>query len=193
MGRLATEADFKQGGMYDDYRRYPFFAQDADSLTARYPALGRVLVAGCGYGYLVDELAARGWDAWGCDASPHSIGERISARIQGFDVLVRSDMVALRTLAGGRFDLIVDEELLGVLSDAEIPVALTELRRIAAPPARELFHIITCANELDEGPLSPARTVYPEFSWRSHSQWVALIGNGESVMNREGGKQVILP
>lgn len=193
MGRLASETDFKQGGMYSDYRRYPFFAQDADLLTTRYPSLGRVLVAGCGYGYLVDELSIRGWDAWGCDASLWAVGQRISARIQGFDILIRQDMTDIKNLGtGARFDLIVTEDVLTVLSDVEVATALTELRRIAKSPARELFHIVTCANELIDGPLSSSRDITLGLNWKTHIDWVTTIGNNEPVMNREGGKQVIL-
>lgn len=179
--------------MYSDYRRYPFFAQDADFITARYPSKGLVLVAGCGYGYLVDELATRGWDAWGCDPSPWAQSQRISARIQAVDITDRTALGTLQTLAGSRFDLIVTEEVLSAMSDAEVPAALTELRRIARPPARELFHIVTSAPELASGPRADFRRDDLGLNWKTHADWVTAVGGSEPVMDREGGKQRVLP
>ena len=59
MGRIASIEDFEQGGLYTSYTRYPFFKERATNLKGRITT-GKVLIVGCGWGYLVDELVKLG-------------------------------------------------------------------------------------------------------------------------------------
>lgn len=168
MARLATAADFEQpGGLYGSqvedspgsgvfvwsgYKRYPFFAQRAAVIQQQFPSVS-VLVAGCGWGYLVDELRALNMNAWGVDASPYCItkattlwpiGHRTNGRVLLGDCTIAAAMATVRTTALGgpitrRFGVVVTEDLLPVLTEVEITAALSALRTIATA----MFHIVT--------------------------------------------------
>jgi SAM-dependent methyltransferase len=61
------------GGWYTDPHRYAFYQERIANLRGRVAPPGRVLVAGCGFGYLVDESRIGGYDAWGVDLSSFAI------------------------------------------------------------------------------------------------------------------------
>src|ERR1044072_3702490 len=85
MSRLASQTDFfasydaqgvkipGTGVMYDNYQRFPFFAERANIIASRFATnIGKIVVFGCGFGYLVDELVQRGYDAWGLDGADYA-------------------------------------------------------------------------------------------------------------------------
>lgn len=192
MPRLATAEDFEglaPQALYTAYRRYPFFAERATAINARYTTKVKALVAGCGYGYLVDELVKLGWDAWGIDASAYAITKgkaelpAIATRLIQADAGNASQMSAVRTAAGltgnRRFGLIVTEDILPVCTDAEANTILQQLRAnlVAGGP---MLHIITPGNPADPAKFAP-------LNWKSVAQWRALIGNvaTESILGAE--------
>jgi len=196
MARAASAFDFEQGGMYSFYERFPYFATRADMIRGRYAATSRVLIAGCGWGYLVDELFARGISTYGCDLSSYAINKgksilpNVSNRLFVGDCRSKASMDSVRTASGltvstnanrnQTFDVIVTEDMLGVMdSEAEVQQVLTTLRG----QGKTLFHIITCIAHPDD---TAGRD--PTLLWRTHDQWKAIIGNGELVMNVEGGE-----
>jgi hypothetical protein len=186
MGRLASAADFEGGLLYTDYRNYSFFADRALKIKGRV-ATGKVLVAGCGWGFAVGELLSLGIDAWGCDASPYALGKAVevlpvnaSARVILADCTSRTQLSALKTAAGlpgnQRFAFVVTEDLLPCLdNEAEVAAVLTELRRIGVT----LFHIVTPKSEGNTAPLL----------WRTLPEWKALVGN-DLVMSAESGQVI---
>lgn len=200
MARLATEADFHGGRhrearraagpppLYDEYRRFPFFAERAAAVRARYPDARRVLVVGCGYGYLVDELRRAGVpDPWGVDASPWAV-ERAAAVLPGASARrVRlADATDAASLAAalpevlrrdGRFDVAVTEDVLPVLDPGEQRALLAAVRARAAA----VLHVVTPGD-----PADPAKLPGPE--WRSIEAWRALLGAGEPVLDAETGE-----
>jgi hypothetical protein len=183
MALIADISRFEQGGWYDGYRRYPFFAERASWLNQVAPP-GKILVAGCGWGYLVDELILLGRDVWGIDASAYCVSKSVvSDRILQRSVLVRSDLNATRTAAGiaanGRFAAGVTEDLLPCLTIPEVISALSELRRIITVTA--LFHIITPG----DGNAQPPGRV-PDMSWRTQQEWKNIVGN-DLIYNSETG------
>lgn len=97
---------------------------------------GRALELGCGAGRLQEELAARGWEAWGSDHSPQALA---FCRQRGLTRLVEHD--ATRPLPGelGRFDLILALDLLEHLKDDE--GALLAWREALAPGGHVLLHV----------------------------------------------------
>jgi SAM-dependent methyltransferase len=161
MSRLATAADFEglqPGALYTEYRRFSFFAARADFIAARWPvSVGRVLVVGAGYGYLVDELLIRGYDAWGLDAAAYAIGkaqEKLSVgasnRVLLGNMATRGDVNAAKNAMGlgnnARVGLLVTEDVLTTCANQqEATVALTELRRHGT----NYLHILTCSKPGD--------------------------------------------
>lgn len=127
------------------------FGQFADDLMARATARGlslaskRVLIVGCAYGFTVEELRARGVNAFGMDISPYAIAQvpaSVAAHVSVGDMRIRSDLNSMRSLAGlggnQKFDLIVDEDALTSLSDADAVTACNEMRRAGAFVAHRL-------------------------------------------------------
>lgn len=166
---LLADASRFEGGWYSAYQRYPFFAERAAWIHAQVPT-GKLLVAGCGPGYLVDELVLLGRDAWGIDAAPYCASRFIRTdRIMQADSLVRSQLAAVRTFAGlqgnARFAGLITDDLLPCLTDAEATIAIAESRRIATV----VRHIITCS-KVDDVPGSRAA----EMNWKTQAAWKAL-------------------
>lgn len=176
---IATQADYEGGWYFDpnkavgelDYRDGSHFNARVEFLRARVTT-GKVLIAGCGYGYLVKRLVDLGFDAWGCDASQWCVDKAatiVPGRVIKADVTVRAQLGSVLTAAGlssknGRFAFTVTEDLLVCLADAEISTALTELRRISA----SLFHIVTAVEvEAERG---------ASFNWKTLSGWKAVVG-----------------
>jgi hypothetical protein len=180
---LADASRFEQGGWYSQYRNYPFFAVRAAWIHATVPT-GKLLIAGCGWGFLVDELVKLGRDAWGIDASAYCSGKAVVlGRVLQRSALVRADVNAAKSAAGiaanGRFAAGVTEDLLPCLSVPEITSALGELRRACTT----LLHIVTPG----DGTAQPPGRV-PEMTWRNHQEWkdFPTIGT-ELVYNAETG------
>lgn len=187
MARLATPEDFEQGGLYTSYYRYPFFAQRAEEVRRRFPAGIKILVAACGWGYLVEDLLGLGFDAWGCDAAQYAIDKsrevltaQASERILKADITVQGDIDVVRAAANlsgkQKFSLCITEDVYPCMSDEEVTASLTVLRSAASA----LFHIATCGQPND-------RHRDSSLNWKSPSEWKALIGNNEPVMNADGG------
>lgn len=189
--RLATQADFEQGGLYTSYRRYPFFAERAAAVVAAYGSV-KTLVVGCGWGYLVDELLRLGVDAWGIDASLYAItkGKAVAGmlpatltRLSVADATNRTQLTAVRTTAGlvgsARFGLVVTEDMLPMLTDAEVTTAVTECRRIAT----NMLHIVTPGTATDASKLTA-------LNWKSTAAWKALVAP-DAVMDAEARNRIV--
>jgi SAM-dependent methyltransferase len=93
----------------------------ASSIQGRF-ATGSVLVAGCGHGHLVNQLQARGYNAWGVDASAYAVNAAkaqyptIANRFLQGDCRVAAQMATVRSTALGgpasrRFEIIIAEDL----------------------------------------------------------------------------------
>lgn len=179
MALLGTAANWPV--WYSSYGAYPFLEQRAAWFDAEVPT-GKLLIAGCGWGYLVALLNQLGRDAWGVDASPYCFANRVTDRVLQRSVLVRADLNAAKTAAGiassGRFAGCLTEDLLPCLTGPnEAANALGELRRAST----RLLHVVTPG---DGTPAPPGRT--PEMSWRTHVQWKQVVG-ADLVMSAEGG------
>lgn len=190
MALIATQADYEGGEgvawYFDpakavgelDYRDGPHFNSRVGFLQGRVSS-GKILIAGCGYGYLVKRFVALGLDAWGCDASDWCVTQGSSVapgRIVKADITNRTQLASVLTAAGlrsnQRFAAIVTEDVLTCLTDAEITAALTELRRISSV----LFHIVTAVEV--EAQRNPA------FNWKTPLEWKQVVGT-ELIMGLE--------
>lgn len=184
MSRLASVQDFEQGGLYfPPYQRFPFFGTRADTLRGRFQTV-KILIAGCGWGYTVDELVQRGADAWGVDASSYAIDRSVvPARTRLGDCSVKADMDAIRTVAGLRgnkfFDVIVTEDLLTCCeSEAEVQTMMTTLRASGTL----LVHILSVT---DGTPRDLADYCAPGLLWRTPDQWRTIVG-GDLLLDPMG-------
>lgn len=115
-------------------------------------APGLALDLGCGTGELVLELARRGWQAWGLDATLPAIElARAKARERGVDAtFVHGDALDLKPL-GQRYDLICDCGLFHVIDDAEREAYVAQVRATLKPGG---FHLMMGfqPHELEFGP-----------------------------------------
>lgn len=198
MAVMATATRFEQGAWYSDYTRYPFFAERAAWVSAQTPSPDKIGVAGCGWGFLVDELVSLEREAYGFDAASYAtakagiaISPQIAQRVVTANALTRSQMTGFRTntvkMSGSTpIPLVVTEDLLPCLTNAEVTTVLAELRRISA----KLCHIVTCAR-----PASPGSTTVlagdltnrlGELNWKAHADWKTLVGT-DLVMDAETG------
>lgn len=191
---IASDALFN-GGWYgranDGYQHYPFLDRNADAFRG---ALGNtdLLIAGCAFGYTVQyltDLPAYTASAYGFDASAWAISQAqaevpaVAARLMVADALSASDMDAARLMVVGhgarKVPLVVTEDMLPCLTDAEIPAALANLRAIS----NTLAHIVTL-----DGPGADHAT---GLNWKSAAEWRALIGSSEWILNAVTGE--VLP
>lgn len=190
--RLASAADFENGGyLYSDYRRYPFFAWRAKWLVDRYGTAGKWLVAGCGWGFLVDELVTLGVDAYGVDAAAYcqakavlNLPAKVAPRVILADVTSRTALTAAKTAAGltgsNKFAVTVTEDLLPMLTATETSSALTELRRISTL----VTHIVSALAPTELTP-DVVRSTNLGITWRTLAAWKLIVGN-DLVVNTDG-------
>ena len=205
MSWIYNQADYT-GVVDDNYREYDFIALRAQWANNSWNAFknNKILVAGCGYGFLVRQLM-RDWqftDVWGCDASsfvmtnPGNLEPEYFSRIVQADITVRQQLNALRSTAGltgnQRFRAVVTEDVLPTAaSEAEAQTMLGELRRIS----QSMAHVITPYRpELGEQRQPDGSVTYPGgvrmpgFSWYSIDEWRAIIGPGEPIYHSETGE-----
>jgi SAM-dependent methyltransferase len=182
------------------YREYPFFEERLTALNTRFSPSGQdVLVAGCAYGYLVNKMVDAGYEAYGLDASAWVIGRALEVnphlfsvadggtgdvtRLAVADALVEAEVDTFRTDVMGitgqkKIDITITEDMMSMLTDAEIPVALAALR---SQTQANLLHIIT-PNDMpgteyprdfmQAGDLHPGQD---PINWKSSSEWFALV------------------
>jgi SAM-dependent methyltransferase len=82
-----------------------------------------ILDIGCAYGYLVQELCARGREAWGIDFSPECIAASpVPERVRCLN--------ALDVPLDRRYDAVVMTDIVEHLSDLDLMVLLPRLRKI---------------------------------------------------------------
>jgi hypothetical protein len=191
---LATIEDFEQGGLYghpdgrDTYGRYVMFGMRVTELSHRFAPNGQKLaIWGCGWGYLVDEAVTLGYDAYGFDAAAYAINKgkaelpQIASRLFVRDALVASDVDAARGDAGihgnRSFALLVTEELLTSMSDAEIAVTLPLLRGISQA---NLLHIVSISAG---NPTEDSRC-----NWKTAAEWVALLEPPDVAVDPQGAQ-----
>ena len=198
MSRLATARDWgldgADGSLYSHYDPfYPFLAARAATIRGKFSQpTTKILIAGCGFGSMVRFLTDAGYtQVWGCDASQWAIEQGkarwpdIAARLLVADCLNNAgnslpSMTGVRRAAGlnggSKFPLCITDDVLTVMSDAEVQTALTVLRATATT----LFHVLW--------PLDPTAVQDPNLNWKTVPQgWQAFIGGGEWVMDAVSG------
>ena len=197
MPRLATQADFEglvPDALYGNYHKYPFFAERAtwvENLHSRLVAAGvlntvkintKILVAGAAFGYLVEELLARGFDVLGFDLSDYaiqkmetSVNATARGRMQKRDMLNGGDYTALRQshdLRGNqKWHIIISEDVLPCLSDTEAEQGVS----LARNGGTVRVHMITPGQPTDLFRV-------PTLNWKTMAQWRTFLTPTNGVM-----------
>jgi hypothetical protein len=192
--------------------RVRVFRELVSTLTpanARTDAGPKILVAGCGYGYVVWHLWDQGFSGWGVDGAWAQGQARtggklpnISDHILAGDCTLAADMANIRSQAGigrnRRFDAVITDDLLSVAdSAAEVQAMLTAIRDECAPTDRSrVVHFISMYDPSQ--PWSP--TLTPEEAaeglYRSEADWITMIGTtgqnaNERIVNIHRGHGIV--
>jgi SAM-dependent methyltransferase len=143
----------------------------------------RILIAGCGFGFLVERFHVAGFpNVWGVDQSAH-IAANKATHVDGSVLMVADDIRggarvrnALRTLTGANtFDWIVTESVLESYDDAELPALLNAAESVLANgrPLSSIVHIVyeppfnEAPNVFNEKTLEQWNTLRPSHTWMS--------------------------
>ena len=130
---------------------------------------GRVLDVGCGTGELALELAARGHDVVGVDASRMALHKAgLKAESRGLSArFVHMDALDLQSI--GLFDTVVDCGLFHVFSDADRVRYSQSLARVVEPGG--LLHLL-CFSDRQPGLMGPRRVSVDELKRSFRRGWV---------------------
>jgi 2-polyprenyl-3-methyl-5-hydroxy-6-metoxy-1,4-benzoquinol methylase len=173
MSYIFEQAEY-EGLMYTEYKKYEFFSERAGEIKGRFSNKSiSILVAGCGVGYLIQELINMGYiNVVGIDASNWATSRAVvaSRTVKG-DIFVSTDLQKCKTLAGlkggQKFDICITEDVLPCCySENEVKQMVQSLKTISTT----VFHIITCGNQTDD-------FRHPSLLWRTSQQWKQIIGN----------------
>ena len=171
------------------YWQFPFFQTRVDALKGRFaPNNQKLAIWGCAFGYLVALAVAAGYDAYGFDASAYAITRgkalqpaAIGARLFQRSALVAADVTQSRRDAGltgnQRYALLVTEDMLTCLTDAEIQTALPLLRGACSA---NLGHMLT---SLDLAGSNPD----PRINWKATAAWKTLLSPPDQVISSVDG------
>jgi len=198
----ADEVERNSAWYSSGYADSPLFQGRVNELSRRFAPSGqKLLIVGCGFGYLVDKAVTLGYDAWGIDASAYAINRgkevlpAIASRLIVADALVDAQVKAAATAAGipganPRFELLVTEDLLTCLTDTEVTTALTVLR---GRSRTNLLHIVTCIRpdwwpETTEAErrARDLATRDPSMNWKTLTEWRAILTPPDVVMDSQG-------
>lgn len=109
--RLASREDFFNGPIYTQYRHHEGYTKRAQ-LFRYFPE--PILIVGCGFGFMVQELQDLNKQAWGIDAATYAIKNRTTERV------LLGNILDLQTINLGAFETIITEDLLPYLTDDEV-------------------------------------------------------------------------
>jgi hypothetical protein len=181
---IVLDRRYFQGGAWDDYAQVArwAWAEDAKRLADVADLQGkRVGILGCAYGFSVYHLRRLGIEAYGVDVSSFAVREFPPAGrwLVLADATTDEGIDAFAERVGGFFDVLVDENLLPLLSDAEARRACTLWRMYAA----EVVHLLTMCRE-------PPRVYNPAIerpgarhNWHSLSEWRGIIGDMDRLID----------
>lgn len=168
------------------YTEYPFFQERVDALIGRFAPNGQKLaIFGCGFGYLVKLAVEAGYNAFGFDASSYAINRgkallpTVANRLFVRDATTSAGVNGAKSDAGlkgqQKFPLLVTEDMLTCLTDAEIAVALPLLRGACSS---NLLHIVMLED--------PSTEQDPRVNWKTAAEWKAILSPPDVVANELG-------
>lgn len=165
------------------------YEQRLDLLEAHFtiPATARILIAGCGFGFLIEAFHRRGYpNVWGIDSSS-DIAARRGTEAVGSVLWVEDDIRgggqvrnALRQMSGAQgnqdFDWVISEFVLESYSDAELPALYSAAEFVCDGPNSQIVHMV------DEPPFTPAGV----FNEKTLAEWKATEPS-HSFLSRDSG------
>lgn len=179
---VRIDRDYFVGGAWADYGKiHADYSGCSQYWVERLGLKGkRVGVLGCAYGFSVVGMRIHGVDAWGVDVSEFAIQQWPSAGpwLLLADATTEDGMDAFAERAGGRFDVLVDENLLPLLTDEEA-VAACELWRAHAD---EVVHLINMCREQPRVYNPDLENDGARHNWHSPTEWRSLIGDGDRLV-----------
>ncbi len=166
---------------YDEYRRYDFFRHDAEFIASTFNLINKtVLVVGCAYGYLVDELRKQGIKSFGVDNSVYA-RSRINRvfELEPDKKVLEGDTSKSTVWTGiktqiGTIDFLITEDLFTDFEDSQISPFLSLCRNHSS----RRLHILTCAPE------RPIQNRDHHFNWKSFAEWDSIL-KPDALLNRE--------
>lgn len=147
--RLASAADFYDGPIYTQYRHHEGYAKRA-RLFHYFPE--PILVAGCAFGFLVEEFKFLAKASWGIDASEWAIDKRVNERVRLGNIL------DLSTWTLGQMGTVITEDLLPCLTDDEAVIAARNCQALSPV----VVHLVTEQGQTD-------------LNYHSTGYWMSLI------------------
>ena len=145
---IFDESYFEGGapGGYDAYGRTAYHmlsaASKARRLKSEFDLKGAVLIVGCAYGFLIEELVKLGIDAYGMDISPFAIGQatpEIQSRLVLGDASKVEPYIQLSERTGlVTFSHIISENMFCCLTDREAD----NFHIISVFFAEEVLHLV---------------------------------------------------
>lgn len=165
-------------GGYDNYSATTYYSETAEMLATKFlersGLLGidlvnkKVLVVGCAYGFLVKYLIALGVQAYGMDFSSYAISQapvELAGRVMLGDARLDADFQSAKTMAEltkqQNFDMIIDEDMICCLTDAEAVTFRTLLMKYS----NYVIHLIDLAPNLINW-----------YNFHTIAEWKAIVG-----------------
>lgn len=182
---VRIDRGYFHGGFVPDYG-CPHIAEgmafDARRLAELVPIRGkRVGILGCAFGYSIYALRRLGAETYGLELSEYAVSRAEPAWADLLMVGDATDPVAMRRFvkfAGGRFDLLVSENLLPLLADEEVPGAVRLWRR----HADQVIHRLSMTFESDvPREVFAAENEGAAHNWHAPSEWRRLIGDEDRM------------
>lgn len=145
------------------FEDYPLFQTRATNIVngLNIPEASTILVAGCAFGFLVEEFNKLEMNAWGFDNSRYiQQQKRLESTIAVHDIDLGSARFVndvQRKIKVNRFDYIITEDVLTSYADNELNALLRNCERIAT----NVVHIV-------------AQEAFPEFNVKPLATWRAM-------------------
>jgi len=184
MSYIYTTEDY-HGKVDTDYRRYPFLVERAKLLGSKFNAIKNrlIVIAGCGFGYTVDELSSLGFtNVWGFDASKYAVEEAsvrelstdTASRIILADATRKDDMDNIVSELGRPY-LVLDEDLLSCADTVEEAKLMLDNLRSMLHQRGQVVHVLTM--RAGTVPHLPKGTEQMSgFLWLPPEEWREIIG-----------------
>jgi 2-polyprenyl-3-methyl-5-hydroxy-6-metoxy-1,4-benzoquinol methylase len=181
MSLLANQQDFEANGLYSNYHRYKLFQRRAEIIRQTFSPQS-VLVVGCGWGFLVDELRMKGLDAWGVDLSEYAIRKAHAEVPDVYRYIEKADGRVARSLervGPGHWDVVVTEDVLTVCSNEQEVSRFVAAARAVGDQA---FHIVTCWLPGREEKVKGRDS---RVMWKYQEEWAELVAPDPILNNFE--------
>jgi hypothetical protein len=160
------------------FEKDPIFKHRAENLISELniPAGSKIFVGGCGFGYIMEQLADKRMNVWGCDNSPYiqlNIDTEASYPIYNIDLLDSNFVDLVRQDTGVYyFDYVITEDVLTSYSEESYPTFFTNLESILHPnkPKKNVIHIvdINCGDMFIQKSLQDWSLVNEDHTWLNH-------------------------